>query len=67
MRISAAHLADPAEPGPRVAGLRAAELERWIAEVAPIVHETAGHPAVAFDAIGLPQDARARLRALLID
>jgi len=49
----------------RQASWSAAQVDQWIIETTPIVRETAAHTDVAFDAIGLPQEARKRLRAIL--
>ena len=51
----------------RQASWSVTQVEQWIAETTPIVKETASNAHVAFDAIGLPQEQRSRLRALLTE
>lgn len=51
----------------RQASWSAAQLDHWITEATPIVRETAAHTNVAFDAIGLSQEERNRLRAILTE
>ena len=41
------------------------QMEDWIAQTAPIVEGVAADPEVAFSAIGIDSDVRARLRTLL--
>ena len=51
----------------RQASWSVAEADQWIAETASIVREVASNTDVVFDTIGLSQDERRRLRALLTE
>lgn len=51
----------------RQASWSVAEADQWIAETASIVREVAANTDAVFDTIGLSQDERSRLRALLTE
>ena len=51
----------------RQASWSVAEADQWIAETASIVREVAANTDAVFDSIGLLQDERCRLRALLTE
>ena len=51
----------------RQASWSMAQVEQWITETTSIVRETASNADVTFDAIGLSQEERSRLRTLLTE